>query len=185
VSENSKIEWTGHKLGAIKVAAKRIGVSFDTYMANVSSGKRWCHACRAFHDQSIFGSDISRSDGIARICLEAKSQQGRSKYVHIPRRRGRSFGDKRDGDKNQARGRVNHLVSVGLLADANAVPCVDCGHEGSDRRHEYDHHLGYAARHHEDVQSVCTKCHRKRTIARGELVQARDEKGRFKEATHG
>lgn len=44
----------------------------------------------------------------------------------------------------------------------NSLPCVDCGHLGDDRRHEYDHHLGYEAEHHYDVQPVCSKCHAKR-----------------------
>lgn len=59
--------------------------------------------------------------------------------------------------------------NTGLLPDPNSLPCVDCGHvyaEG-ERRHEYDHHLGYAAKHQLDVQAVCTTCHRKRERDRG------------------
>jgi hypothetical protein len=74
----------------------------------------------------------------------------------------------RDGDREQARGRVNHLVRVGLLPDPNDVPCTDCGHTGTDRRHEYDHHHGYAPAHHEDVQAVCSGCHHRRERARKE-----------------
>lgn len=46
----------------------------------------------------------------------------------------------------------------------NTVPCKDCGHvwEVGERRHEYDHHLGYLAKHHYDVEVVCTQCHSKR-----------------------
>ncbi len=76
----------------------------------------------------------------------------------------------RDGDFKQARGRVNHLVNVGLLPDPNDVPCADCGHVFAvgERRHEYDHHHGYDAQHHECVESVCTTCHH----AREELRRA-------------
>jgi hypothetical protein len=42
------------------------------------------------------------------------------------------------------------------------VPCTDCGHIGSDRLHEYDHYLGYAAINHLDVQCVCVPCHNRR-----------------------
>lgn len=45
------------------------------------------------------------------------------------------------------------------------LPCVDCGHirsNSEERRHEYDHHLGYAAEHHEHVEPVCTTCHHRR-----------------------
>lgn len=65
----------------------------------------------------------------------------------------------RDGDKIQARQRINVEVRTGYRPDPNSLPCVDCGHVGSDRRHEYDHHLGYSAEHHYDVEPVCTLCH--------------------------
>jgi hypothetical protein len=49
-----------------------------------------------------------------------------------------------------------------MRPNPNDIPCVDCGHIGSDRRHEYDHHLGYAADHHGDVEAVCSRCHHAR-----------------------
>ncbi|WP_175974548.1 hypothetical protein [Burkholderia sp. BCC1047] len=74
----------------------------------------------------------------------------------------------RDGDKVQARQRVNVEVRTGRRPHPNDLPCVDCGHIYAigERRHEYDHHLGYAAEHHLDVQAVCTSCHAKRDSAR-------------------
>lgn len=74
----------------------------------------------------------------------------------------------RDGDKKQARQRVNVLVRTGRLAHPNTLACVDCGHVWSDgeRRHEYDHHKGYEAEHHYDVEPVCTTCHAKRDSTR-------------------
>lgn len=67
----------------------------------------------------------------------------------------------REGDKRQARRRVNHEVETGRRPHPNTLPCADCGHVWIDgeRRHEYDHHLGYDAAHHGDVQAVCTTCH--------------------------
>ena len=71
-------------------------------------------------------------------------------------------------------------MRVGLLPDPNAVPCTDCEHLGPERRHEYDHHLGYAPEHHEDVEPVCAPCHNDRTVQRGEMpVRLRDERGRY------
>lgn len=66
-----------------------------------------------------------------------------------------------DGDRKQARQRVNVEVRCGRRPHPNELPCVDCGHVWAigERRHEYDHHLGYAAEHHLDVQPVCTICH--------------------------
>lgn len=70
----------------------------------------------------------------------------------------------RSGDKAQARQRINVEVRTGRRPHPNSLPCLDCGHiwiEG-ERRHEYDHFLGYDAAHHYDVQPVCTECHAKR-----------------------
>ena len=92
-------------------------------------------------------------------------------YIQKPRlQRGRSFVPARDGDKKQARRRITFFVESQLLPHQNKLPCVDCGHiwrEG-ERRHEYDHYLGYAAEKHECVEAVCTKCHRNREIRKGE-----------------
>lgn len=76
----------------------------------------------------------------------------------------------RDGDKKQARARVNHLVRTGRMPHPSTLPCTDCGHAGEGRLHEFDHHLGYAAEFHESVEIVCCKCHRARSVARGERV---------------
>lgn len=74
----------------------------------------------------------------------------------------------RDGDKQQARQRINVEVRSGRRPHPNSLPCVDCGHAWApgERRHEYDHHLGYAAQHHLDVEPVCTTCHAQRDNAR-------------------
>lgn len=77
----------------------------------------------------------------------------------------------RDGDKKQARQRVNVEVRTGRRPHPNTLSCVDCCHvwrEG-ERRHEYDHHLGYQAENHLDVQPVCTRCQRRRSVDRGEI----------------
>lgn len=67
----------------------------------------------------------------------------------------------RDGDKKQARQRINVEVRTGRRVHPNNLPCTSCGHvwKHGEKRHEYDHHLGYAAEHHFDVQVRCTKCH--------------------------
>ena len=74
----------------------------------------------------------------------------------------------RDGDKVQARQRVNVEVRTGRRPHPNTLACTDCGHawKPGERRHEYDHHLGYAAGHHLDVQPVCTRCHARRDSSR-------------------
>lgn len=68
----------------------------------------------------------------------------------------------RDGDKKQARQRVNVEVAHGRRPHPNSLPCADCGHiwkPRAARRHEYHHHRGYGAAHHLDVIPLCTRCH--------------------------
>lgn len=76
----------------------------------------------------------------------------------------------RDGDKLQARGRVNYLVRIGMLPHPNDLPCTDCNHIAvAGEPHGYDHFLGYSAEHHEDVQAVCARCSNMRSVSRGEI----------------
>lgn len=67
----------------------------------------------------------------------------------------------RDGDRKQARRRINVEVREGRRVHPNTLPCASCGHVWSpgERRHEYHHHLGYAAEHHYAVEPLCTACH--------------------------
>ena len=139
---SSKIEWTG----------------------------KWCTACKATHDRDAFGLDASRGDGLAARCLASRRVTIKKKRT-VFKRHGRLV-PARDGDKKQARRRVNYLVEQGRFPSPNALPCTDCGHLADDRRHEYDHHLGYAAEHHENVEAVCSVCHRWRAIERGEWSRA-------------
>jgi hypothetical protein len=70
----------------------------------------------------------------------------------------------RSGDKAQARQRINVEVRTGHRPHPNTLSCADCGDVWSagKLRHEYDHHLGYEAEHHLDVEAVCIPCHVKR-----------------------
>jgi hypothetical protein len=63
---------------------------------------------------------------------------------------------------------VNEAVKNGRMPHPNSLPCADCGHVWSpaERRHEYDHYLGYSAKHQLDVEPVCTQCHVKRDSAK-------------------
>lgn len=72
----------------------------------------------------------------------------------------------RNGDRKQARQRINVEVRTGYRPHPSSIPCSDCGHIGEDRRHEYDHYLGYAADNHLDVEAVCTICHAARDNAK-------------------
>jgi hypothetical protein len=133
----------------MKRLASRAGLQLEVFAARTANGEKYCWRCRALHPLNAFNVDKTRRDGLDPSCAASRNETARSHYA--PRGRtsklGQFFAATRDGDKKQARARVNHHVDVGLLPDPNDVTCADCGHvhaEG-ERRHEYDHFLGYAA----------------------------------------
>ncbi|WP_435251669.1 hypothetical protein [Streptomyces tendae] len=156
-------------LRARATAAARLGMELTAYDAKVAAGEKWCTGCKAWHPRSAFPSDVSRTDGLAARCRDFANRTARKKYVPKERQQpGRRRVEARSGDQKQARRRVNYLVDAGLLPAPNTQPCADCGHvwQPGERRHEYDHHRGYAPEHHEDVEAVCTTCHHAREDAR-------------------
>ncbi len=129
---------------------------------------KWCRGCQDHVHRSLFGIDRSRHDGLNAVCRRCKNSDGRGRYIPRPRPHGgRRFVFARDGDKKQARRRVNYLVEAGLIPSAASLPCNDCGDVSGDSRHEYDHHKGYASQHHESVEAVCAGCHHRRESDRG------------------
>lgn len=157
----------GSRAGAMKRAAAIAGVTPSEYQRR-STDEKWCYRCREWHPRSAFNVDTTRSDGLDPSCATSRAAYQRGRYTKRGRTstKGRFFAATRAGDKLQARARVNHRVARGVLANPNTIACADCGHLGSDRRHEYDHHLGYDADHQLDVEAVCTRCHHAREEAR-------------------
>lgn len=146
----------------IRAAATKIGISAREYAEHVVAREKWCSGCRAWHPLSVFSTDRSRGDGLRATCADG----ARRRYVRKanPGPFGPSPAAPRDGDKRQARRRVNVLVRTGRLPHPNTLPCTDCGHEWpeGERRHEYDHRSGYGAEAHLSVDAVCTTCHHRR-----------------------
>ena len=160
------------KEGALKIAAGRRGIPLDEYKNRLERGQKWCGGCRVWHSRNAFGNDISRYDGLATICRDYGNRRARDKYVLVPKNErvkpGPNRIPRRDGDKLQARSRINHDVEAGIIPNPNDIHCADCGHIGDDRRHEYDHYLGYASENHYNVEAVCSFCHHNRARERGE-----------------
>lgn len=162
------ISWTGRKLGAMKRIAGRVGLDIEAFAARLAAGEKYCWRCRALHLRAAFDVDPSRSDGLNPSCRDSRASAQRAAYTPRPHPRqsklGTFYAETRNGDRRQARARVNHHVDVGLIPDPNDVPCFDCEHihMPGERRHEYDHHLGYAAEHQLSVQAVCVTCHHAR-----------------------
>ncbi len=150
--------------GALKIAAQKVGMSEQEYLSRLSQGEKWCTGCKEWHLQDAFAVDRSRGDGLTASCRTYRNSKSRQEYQPKPRpMKGRSFVPARDGDRLQARRRINYFVEAGLLPHPNDLPCAYCGDvwEANKPRHEYHHHKGYAAEHHEDIVVVCTACHRR------------------------
>lgn len=142
----------------------RPGMSMPS-STTVTASPRRCAKCKEPKPPAAFAIDRSRADGLTYWCRDCRNVRAREAYQPAPRPNlGRRRVGPREGDRLQARRRVNYLIDIGSLPKPCDVPCVDCGHEWrkGERRHEYDHHLGYGTEHHEDVQAVCTTCHHRR-----------------------
>jgi len=153
------------KEGAEKICAEKCGISLEEYRKRVSDGEKYCYCCKTWKVANVcFGRDSTRYDGFCALCVICRNQKSKDRYIPKPRqsKAGSFYVETRDGDKQQARSRVNTLVRCGRLARPQDVPCFDCGHMGDDRRHEYDHYLGYSSEHQLHVQAVCHICHHKR-----------------------
>ena len=156
------------KAGGLKIAAARSGVSVEEWQRRTAAGLKWCVNCREWQPRTTFKVDRSRADGLVPSCAESRNRRARELRVPVPAEDRKPMGPPpmapRDDDKAQARQRINVEVRTGRRPRPNTLPCTDCGHvwKPGERRHEYDHYLGYAAEHHYDVQPVCTLCHHKR-----------------------
>ena len=155
----------GSATGAMKIAAGRLGLSVEDYAAQRSAKQKHCFRCRTWKPVDQFYMDASRGDGRAARCIVCHNRSNRDSYapipVHLRLPLGPARGERRCGDKQQARSRINHDVKLGLRPNPNDLHCAHCGHKGDDQRHEYHHHMGYGAAHHYDVLPLCAACHHK------------------------
>jgi hypothetical protein len=153
----------GRHLGVFKRAARFAGLSLEEFISRLDAGQKRCTKCGEWKTRDRFGSEASRWDGLDPKCLACHRKMGRDRYEAVPLDERRPSGPPRhlprDGDKLQACHLINLDIRMGRRPDPNALHCARCGHKGSDRRHEYHHHMGYAARHHYDVIPLCSKCH--------------------------
>lgn len=152
--------------GALLVAAKRLGLNPTVYRQKANSGLKYCYRCREWKPRDGgFTTDRSRTDGKNPLCRDCASRSSRRSYKKRPPNltTGRRLVAARDGDCQQARSRIVTLVKSGIMPHPNRRPCSKCGHvwEPSQKHHEYHHHKGYAAEHHENVEALCFTCHGK------------------------
>jgi len=127
---------------------------------------KWCTGCKSTHELAAFGRDITRGDHMAASCLASRRVKVRA--VRPPAKRHGWLKPARDGDKLQARRRVNYLVEQKRIPHPDDLPCVDCADMVFmlPLRHEYDHAKGYSAEHQLYVEPVCSRCHHRREESR-------------------
>ena len=133
-----------------------------------TDGKTCGGPCGEAKPLAAFAQDASRPDGHTYWCRECRNARSRERYIRKghPGRRG-WLAATRDGDRRQARRRVNYLVEQGLIPRPDELPCVECADmlltDGG--RHEYDHARGYDGENQLYVEPVCQRCHRNREEA--------------------
>ena len=62
------------KAGAVKIAAKRIGVPLKVYLSELAAGRKWCTKCKKWVDVADFGRDRSRPDGLQAVCKPCRKR---------------------------------------------------------------------------------------------------------------
>ena len=150
----------GSKLGSLKTAAKRAGLTLLDYQQRRARGLKRCTACKRWKATSKYASDSTRSDKLNARCKTCFNAWNKG------RPRGRA-----DPAKQRARKRVWARVSRGTMPHPNTLPCTDCGRyrRPGGPRFEYDHPHGYVGDNAVRVEAVCKVCHGKRGTKRGEF----------------
>lgn len=65
----------GSKIGADKVAAKKLGLSYEEYISKIGSGFRWCTACKSWKPILEFYKSSSRKCGISSLCKDCSNMR--------------------------------------------------------------------------------------------------------------
>jgi hypothetical protein len=76
------------KIGATKIAAKKIGISYEEYLQKRENNLKWCHDCKKWKKEKEFGRDKSRGDGLDARCYDCRYEyKYRSKVKGFPGKR--------------------------------------------------------------------------------------------------
>lgn len=139
----------GNRIGITKVAAKKIGISYEDYIKKINEGLKWCTSCKQWKPREFFGIDKSRGDGLRAPCFDCS----RVKY-----RKSRGLLAPSEKIQQAASNVIRTLIRQGKLPSPDTIPCIDCGKKAE----VYHHHLGYNKSHWADVVALCKSCHHKR-----------------------
>jgi hypothetical protein len=80
----------GSREGVLKVAAKRLGISLEDYLAHLEKGEKWCRKCSQWKSRDDFAADRHRSDQHQAVCRKcasyiASERNSRSKKPKTPK----------------------------------------------------------------------------------------------------
>ena len=138
----------GSKLGVMKIAAKKTGLSYEEYTAKTKAGFKWCWKCKSWLQRELFNIDKSRTDGLFATCQSChrvkvrKKRKNAAPSIYI---------------QNKATNAVRTAIRQGRISKPSKLPCFYCG----KRAAEYHHYLGYERTHWLSVRATCRRCHRK------------------------
>jgi 5-methylcytosine-specific restriction endonuclease McrA len=63
----------GSRIGVLKIAARRLGVTPEEYQAKREAGFKWCVKCETWKPFAGFCADKSRGDGLASACRDCRN----------------------------------------------------------------------------------------------------------------
>jgi hypothetical protein len=136
----------GSKVGVIKIAAWRVGLSLDAYRLRIAEGLKWCWKCKTWQPREAFACDKTRGDGLGARCRACGYMRRRRKRVGGP--------DSRRAQTIAVEA-IRRAIRLGRIAKAADLPCFYCGKAAA----HYHHHLGYSPDHLLDVRAACPGCH--------------------------
>jgi HNH endonuclease/NUMOD3 motif len=100
----------GTNAGVLKVAAGRLGMTVEEYMARRQAGEKWCYRCDRWKPIDTFGQDKTRGDGHNASCLDCgrvavrvdtKGRPSTFKGRTHTREARRKMGEARRGNQNR------------------------------------------------------------------------------------
>lgn len=138
----------GSREGVLKVAAKRLEISYEAYLEKLHAGLKWCTTCKEFKADDNFAADKTRGDGRDAHCLECR-------HIKTYRLRRNNRPSVRIG--NQASQAVRQAIKDRVLTAIETRLCKVCS---APAKH-YHHHLGYHPDNFLRVIPLCISCHQR------------------------
>lgn len=105
-------------IGAMKLSAKKAGLTLEQYLEHINSGEKLCMRCKTWKPISDFGHDRTRHDGLDCSCFscrrvkERKSTKGRVSWFKGKKHTQESIEKMRLAAKNRPSNRIGKKHSL-------------------------------------------------------------------------